>query len=540
MFTKDYSQLKVVLYARKSSESEDRQMHSIEDQKDDLKKIITEYNLNVVRTFEESISAKDPGRPEFTKMVGMIYEGTADAILVWHTNRLFRNTKDSGEIQHMLINANIKAIITPHRVYSPEDNAMLLSVESGMSTQFITDLRRVTLRGLWKKAGKGWMPSRPPIGYINNVKTKEIDRDLDDERFHIVRRMWDYMLTGNYSVPEVWKKSIEWGLRTRKYGRSGNKHLSLSNCYRLFDDPFYYGLFRWKEKLWEGKHIPMITQDEFEQVRKFIKSKDQKPKSKINNFGYSGKMFCEECGCMYTPEYKRKTIKKTGEVKEYRLYRCTRKKKDVSCSQNKYINQDVIDDYVVDKLQNLAVNERVRDWYLDVLESQHERVVNQKQALYESQQADLQKTESELDNLNRMLYRGQISEDFYSSEKTVLEDRKLKLRNNVDTTEAFADDWREVSKRAFDFLINARKVLKNASQEDKKIIVSAIAKNITIHDKEVTIVPHEWISLVQTLNEKLPKSETRVRTRKSLVSQADTLISQDFSLMGVYRDLNPN
>jgi site-specific DNA recombinase len=174
--------------------------------KSELDKLVLEYNLNIVKVFEESVSGKAPGRPKFNEMMEMIYLGKADAIIAWHNNRLSRNAKDAGEVQHLLITNKIKAIITMQRVYYPEDNALLLSVETGMSTQFITDLRNATNRGLRSKAQSGWMPSRPPIGWVNNKDTHMIDVDDQDNRFMLVRKMWDHMLTGNYSVAEIWKK----------------------------------------------------------------------------------------------------------------------------------------------------------------------------------------------------------------------------------------------------------------------------------------------------------------------------------------------
>jgi hypothetical protein len=70
---------------------------------------------------------------------------------------------------------------------------------------------------------------------------------------------------------------------------------------------------------------------------------------------------------MCTAEYKKKIIKKTGQEKHYRLYRCTRKKYHLNCSQNKYMNQENIDDQIIEEMEKYTINEKVRDWCLDVL-----------------------------------------------------------------------------------------------------------------------------------------------------------------------------
>jgi hypothetical protein len=159
------------------------------------------------------------------------------------------------------------------------------------------------------------------------------------------------------------------------------------------------------------------------------------------------------------------------------------------------------------------------------------KLQRKKQSVYESQQKELSRVEQELDNLGRMLYRGQVDEIFYNKEKVDLESQKKKLRSNIDGTETFADDWREVSSRAFNFLTNASKCLKNASQEDKKTILSAIAQKVTARDKKITITPYEWISTVRTLKENLDEVDTRVRTDNSLLIQDENTISQKFSLV---------
>ena len=57
-------ELKYVIYARKSSDSEDRQMASIPDQINEVKRIAETLELNVVEIITESCSAKAPGRKE--------------------------------------------------------------------------------------------------------------------------------------------------------------------------------------------------------------------------------------------------------------------------------------------------------------------------------------------------------------------------------------------------------------------------------------------------------------------------------------------
>jgi DNA invertase Pin-like site-specific DNA recombinase len=125
--------IRYFLYARKSSESEDRQVQSIEDQIDRLKALAGQLKLNIVEVYEEARSAKQPNnRPLFKQMLERITNGEANGILCWQINRLTRNPVDSGSLQWMLQREEIQSIQTIDREYKPSDNAVVFIVVSGV------------------------------------------------------------------------------------------------------------------------------------------------------------------------------------------------------------------------------------------------------------------------------------------------------------------------------------------------------------------------------------------------------------------------
>ena len=83
---------KFFLYARKSTDVEDKQVLSIEAQIAELRAFAKQNNLNVVDVFIEKQSAKIPGRPIFGEMLERIEKGEANGILAWHPDRLARNS----------------------------------------------------------------------------------------------------------------------------------------------------------------------------------------------------------------------------------------------------------------------------------------------------------------------------------------------------------------------------------------------------------------------------------------------------------------
>jgi DNA invertase Pin-like site-specific DNA recombinase len=93
---------KFFLYARKSTDAEDKQVLSIEAQLQELRDYAKQENLDIAQEFVEKQSAKIPGRPIFNKMMGCLEKGDANSILAWHPDRLARNSVDGGKIIYLL------------------------------------------------------------------------------------------------------------------------------------------------------------------------------------------------------------------------------------------------------------------------------------------------------------------------------------------------------------------------------------------------------------------------------------------------------
>ena len=95
--------MRYFIYCRKSSESEDRQILSIDSQKAELEaKFGSLPDVEIVEIFEESYSAKAPGRTIFSEVMRRLQKGDADGLIAWHPDRLSRNSVDAGHIIYLL------------------------------------------------------------------------------------------------------------------------------------------------------------------------------------------------------------------------------------------------------------------------------------------------------------------------------------------------------------------------------------------------------------------------------------------------------
>jgi hypothetical protein len=96
------SRIRYFLYARKSSESEDRQVASIDSQIENMKNIAKRGRAEIVEVLSEAQSAKAPGRPVFNQMPQRICRGEAQCVICWELDRLARNPVDGGQVSWML------------------------------------------------------------------------------------------------------------------------------------------------------------------------------------------------------------------------------------------------------------------------------------------------------------------------------------------------------------------------------------------------------------------------------------------------------
>jgi len=93
---------KYFLYARKSTEDDDHQIMSIEAQLFELREYARKENLEILEEFQESKSAKKPGRELFGEMMTRIERGEANGIIAWHPDRLARNSVDGGRVIYLV------------------------------------------------------------------------------------------------------------------------------------------------------------------------------------------------------------------------------------------------------------------------------------------------------------------------------------------------------------------------------------------------------------------------------------------------------
>lgn len=244
----DYNSLNYVIYCRKSSESEDKQVQSIETQLRELNDYANKNNLNVVKTITESQSAHTTGRKGFSELVKLLQTKKADAVLVIRANRISRNPLDAGHIISLMDNKFLLYVRTSSGTCytnSPSDK-MMLGIELIFSKKDSDDKSEAVKEGFRTKYLKGTPGGVAPIGFKNTPHLERGARHwiVDEEKLEEVRHLLRKFLTGTYSG----NKLAEYARDVRKlttpvHKKIGGKLIDKSYINLMLKNPIYAGFF---------------------------------------------------------------------------------------------------------------------------------------------------------------------------------------------------------------------------------------------------------------------------------------------------------
>ncbi len=485
---------KFFIYARKSTDREDNQVESLPDQLKVLNRLAKERELKIVHTYKEAISAKIPHkRPEFDDMVKKLKEGKASGVLVWKVDRLARNFEEGGLIIQMLQDKVISRIVASDKECLPSDNVLMIAVDMGVATQYSKDLSQNVSRSVLSKFERGEYPSRAPIGYANFRESKKRAYVINDpERFELVRKMWDLMLTGTYNPRQICEiANKEWGLKTRPRPKHASKYLSYSNIYKMFTNIFYAGYLEYNGTQYKAAHTSMITLEEFDRVQKLL-GKKGKPRAQTREFPFTGIIRCKECGCSITAELKPKLIKSTGKVKEYTYYHCTHRKRDYHCNQRKNLTDKKLEEQIIEKLEETQIFPEFYKFAVNKLKRTNQEEFAEKEQITKSLQKVVLQCDEKLERLLETKIEGLIDSDKYVQKKEEINREKALALEKLDSAEVRITNWTEVLERAVDFVMYAKINFINGTDQERREILSTMGQNLTIKDGLLGVGSRFW------------------------------------------------
>ena len=462
---------KYFLYARKSTDETKRQLLSLDAQHRELRELAKRERLTFVQGFEESRTAKEPGRPVFNAMLDRIEQGEADGILVWDIDRLYRNPADEGRVRWMLQRGIITSIRTASRDYTPADAGLLIAVEGGRATDFIIHHKRDVARGVREKLLSGGWPGPRPLGYIYDHDKHNIVPD--PKRSKIVQTVFEQFSEGRHGLLWVSDLLAELGV----VNKTGN-HWSKSQVHDFLTNRLYMGIMMWKGEAFEGKFRPLVSPELFAKVGKALKIRS-KPRRvrKGHNFPFCGLFRCT-CGSMITAQWAK------GNGGLYRYSRCTRK--NGPCDE-KYVREQDVLAQCLEFLKPLSISPEEATCVRELIDEESTRDGREVEGAVATTVERLSEVQGKLNRLTRAYLDEVIDEESYQAAKIDLILEKVDLKKKKERLHKTGSGfWIEPAKEVITALESAGKQQTEKSPKTISALVQKIGTNRLIARKKVT------------------------------------------------------
>ena len=428
---------KAVLYARVSSKEQMDTGYSIDAQVDLLRAYAKENYIEIVHEYVEVESAKTTGRAEFNKMIKFIKEekrrrrnNYCRTILVEKTDRFCRNFRDYLLLDELDIDVHF---VKEGTVYSEQSSRstdkMIMGMKVLMAKHFIDNLKEETIKGLNKKAEQGNYPCRAPYGYINVKDGKKNHIAPDPETAPMVKKIYNLYASGNYSLKSLANELYKTGF----FYCPSTPRFPTSVLQRMLNNPIYYGKFRFKDKLYDGNHTPLITKRKFQLVNEYLTSNGNGKHNDTKVYMlYRGLIHCGDCGCLLTGEKHKK---------KYIYYHCTFAKG--KCKNREYIRSEVIDAAIEKIIRKISFDDKKMKFITDALKAGIDKETKENKTIMKKNKQRIKDLKKGLDKIYMDYQLARIDKERYErirdkweEEIDILEDNLWNLKAQGDGLKA--------------------------------------------------------------------------------------------------------
>ena len=357
--------MRVVLYARVSSEKQVEKDLSIAAQLKALRKYAGERDWEVCREFvDEAQSARTANRPAFKEMIALARkkEKTFDTILVWKLSRFARNREDSIIYKSLLRKHGISVVSINEQTDESPAGKLLEGMIEVIDEFYSTNLAQDTLRGLKENASRGYhCGGTIPIGY----KAKKVKDGANEKTRLVPDKIFGPMVTRVFKMCEegMGAKDIVKVLNGESLKTNRGRAWSKSTIYSILKNETYTGTLVWNRRnkrhgivrpndqseviRVEDNHPALVGRETFERVQKLMRKRSPRithPRTVNSGYLLSGLLYCGKCGLAMLG-----CAAKSSKYFYYACHNYCKRGKDVCDAR--LVNKDRLESFVIDRIK---------------------------------------------------------------------------------------------------------------------------------------------------------------------------------------------
>lgn len=430
----------------------------------------TERNeIEIVKWFEEKVTAAKSGRPLFTQMLRELKNGKAQGLVVHKIDRSARNFADWAKIGD-LSDAGIDVHFASESLdFRSRGGRLTADIQAVIASDYIRNLKEETRKGIRGRLKQGLYPFAAPLGYLDMGRGNA--KEVDIERAPLVKKMFELYATGEYPIRRLVNEMDIRGLRTKAGGR-----LSKTGIENILGNSFYIGVVKIKKtgETFKGLHKPIVSGRLFEDVQAVKLGKSRKILTRHNRL-FRGLFRCALCKNAMTPELQKNHI----------YYRCHTK-----MCETKTVREEELELATVTALAQL----RFDDKQINQISVEVNGWENQFQSRTETMNITVQitKQNTRLENLTEKLIDGIIDNSTF--QKT-----KEKLMHEIVLLEQKRDEIKELTINAEKlklFLERAKNLCFQyiySNADEKRRLLNLLTSNRLVSGKKIEIELQNWL-----------------------------------------------
>jgi site-specific DNA recombinase len=301
-----------VIYLRKSTDDEQKQVRSLDDQRDECIRLARDVlKIRVPKEediFEESASAKISGnRPIFDELLQGFRTGKYHGLIAWSPDRISRNMKEAGEVIEMIDREYIQDLaFCTYQFDNTPNGKMMLGILFATSKQYSDKLGVDVKRGTDGNIKDGKYNGVVKKGYYIDASTGYFIPD--EYNWNLLRMAVDMRLNQGKSNVEIANFLNDSVFSSRKTQDDDYVQFKATKqkVAKIFEDSFYCGLYQYGDNIVNLTDIysfkPLITTDEYIMLNSDI-AKDFNKKTTVKTIRNSrleygllrNKVICDFC-----------------------------------------------------------------------------------------------------------------------------------------------------------------------------------------------------------------------------------------------------
>lgn len=468
-----------VTYTRVSSDEQEKDGFSIPAQHKLLRNYSGNEDIEVRHEYEDVENAKKTGRPAFEEMVTFLKreakkprDERCRTVLVEKTDRLYRNIRDYVTLDELDLDIHF---VKENCVLSPDSHSsakFMHGIKVLMAKNYVDNLSEETKKGLLEKAEQGIWPLRAPIGYqsvegTNGKKIVEFNSALEPS----LRRLFEAYATGTYSLDELVVMAREEGLVAPRSGKPIHK----SHVHKILCNPFYYGQFKWRGKLYHGIHDPLVTRELWDKVQDTLRDRGtKKPRKRKHNFAFSGLMQCGHCECAIV-----------GEIKKgrYIYYHCSGHKG--KCPEP-YVREEVLEQKFTEILSGLVFDDEILSWISSALRESHADEKRFHAEAIDRLQSEYKRLQNRVETAYEDKLDGRIDVEFYDRKTGEWRDEQARIRDSIERHENANQSYMDQGVALIELASRAAELFEKQESREKRRLLNFVLSNCTWANGELT------------------------------------------------------